>query len=148
MITFGNYGNGLAPKASVSLNLPEGLSLVSADPPPARSSNSDKFRGGVLEWDAGDLPVGETRRIKCTVHVISVPERGSLVMATASAVGTDIDPSNNVAYARRYAQRGARGSHPLAAPGPPRRPLFLWIVIIAVVVGILVLVLRRTRHRS
>src|SRR5207248_3184796 len=109
-ITYGNFGNATAPKVSVRMNLPAGLTLVSADPSSTRTSKSDEFPGGTVGWDPGDLPVGVTRLIKCRVHVASVNKEGSVVRATVSAQGTDLDASNNTAYSRRYATRGAAAS--------------------------------------
>lgn len=108
-ITYGNFGNALASKASVSLSLGEGLNFLSADPPPALTDKSDRFGGGVLTWDAGDLRVGQSSLIKCRVHVASVPYYGSLVMATVSAPGTDINPANNSAFFYTYPPLTAEG---------------------------------------
>jgi uncharacterized repeat protein (TIGR01451 family) len=144
-ITYGNFGNAPASKASVLLSLWEGLNFVSAEPAPARSSKSDKFRGGVLEWDAGDLPVGESRLISCRVHVASVPDDGALVMATISAPGTDINPTNNVAYSNGYAPRASKRQ--AARSG---RALWPWLLVLALVAGLLVVLraLWRRRHAS
>ena len=147
-VLYGNFGNKLASGVSVSLSLAGGLNLTQVEPVPTRTTESEKFAGVVLQWDVGDLRVGQSKPIRCRVHVASVPKGGSLVKATISFAGTDIDLSNNIAYSHWYAPRVARRGPPLV---PPQRHLlryFLWIVVFILVLGILLLVYRRTRHRA
>lgn len=129
-LTYGNFGNQPAPKSSVSLRLPDGLSLVSANPAPARTTKTEQFLGGVAAWDTGDLRVGESKLIQCKVHVASVPEDGSVVMAKVSADGVDIDTRNNVAYSWRRAPQGM-ASHvstgAVATPSANARHALRWI---------------------
>jgi uncharacterized repeat protein (TIGR01451 family) len=134
-VTYGNFGNQIAPKSTVSLSLPDGLSLLSAEPAPARSTKTDRYPGGVASWDSGDLRVGESKLIQCKVHVASVPEEGSVVMAKVSADGVDIDTRNNVAYSWRRAPRGmaTRVGTGMAAnlPGSSQHSYrWIWVVIL------------------
>jgi len=147
-VLYGNFGNKPAPGVSISLNLAGGLDLTRAEPAATRTNQSDKSAGEVLEWNVGDLRVAESKLINCRVHVNSVPKKGSLVKATISFPGTDINPSNNIAYSHWYAPRVVSRGPPFV---PPKRHLlryFLWIVAFIVVLGILLLVYRRTRRRA
>jgi uncharacterized repeat protein (TIGR01451 family) len=129
-ITYGNFGNAPAQHASVSLSLSQGLSLLRAAPPQAGTSKNDRFAGGVLSWNLGDLAVGQSNVIKSQIHVASVPEDGSLVMATISAPGPSANSGENVAYSLRHAPRAA-GLHGAAAQGGH---LFRWLFLLAVVI--------------
>lgn len=111
--------------------LPSGLKLVRAEPSGKASSSSDQFAGGVLSWEVGDLRVGQSGIIKCVVHVESVPEEGSLVMARISAPGALATSRKNVAYSHRYAPR---------APARSRRTLW-WVMILLAVLVVLWLIL-------
>lgn len=136
-ITYGNFGNVPASKASVSLSLGEGLNFVSAEPAPARTDKSDRFGGGVLTWDAGDLRVGQSGLIKCHVHVTSVPDYGSLVMATVSAPGTDINPANNSAFFYGYppATAGAGALGKALGGGQTGHASVLWRLLLLLALG-------------
>jgi uncharacterized repeat protein (TIGR01451 family) len=141
-ITYGNFGNAPAQQASISLSLAEGLNLVRAEPPPAGTSKNDRFAGGVLSWNAGDLAVGQSDVIKSQVHVTSVPEDGSLVMATISAPGPSVNSGDNVAYSLRHAPR-LPGHHGAAAQsGHLIRWLFFLVVLLIVLWAAF-----RARHR-
>ena len=147
-IIYGNFGNRPASGPSVWLSLAEGLNPTEVEPAPTRTREDKKFAGGVLEWDVGDLRVGQSKPIRCRVHVVSVPKGGSLVKATISFAGTDIDPSNNIAYSHWYAPRVVSRGPPLVPAKHHLLRYFLWIVVFIVVLGILLLVFRRTRHRA
>lgn len=147
-ISYGNFGNATAPKTSISLSLGEGLSFVNADIPPAHSDKSDRFGGGVLTWDAGDLDVGTSKMIKCRVHVASVPYYGSLVMATATAAGTDINPANNSAFFYGYPaiDRGGGLSSALSNPTSGHTGgIWRWVILVLVLAGIIWVLRRRAR---
>lgn len=104
-ITYGNFGNAPASDVSVSLNLPDGLTLVSAAPPASHSIKDATSGGNTYSWDLGDLAVGRSATIKSQVHVISVPAGGSLVSAAISAAGKDVSSQEKTAYSLRYAAR-------------------------------------------
>jgi hypothetical protein len=129
-LTYGNFGNAPAQHASASLSLSQGLSLQRAAPPPTGTGKNDRFAGGVLSWNLGDLGVGQSNIIKSYVHVSSVPEDGSLVMATISAPGPSANSGENVAYSLRYVPRAA-GPHGAAAKGGH---LFRWLLLLVVVI--------------
>jgi uncharacterized repeat protein (TIGR01451 family) len=140
-ITYGNFGNAPAQHASVSLSLSQGLDFVRAEPPAVDASKNERFAGGVLSWDAGDLRVGQSNIIRSQVYVTSVPEDGCLVMATISATSADVNAGDNVAYSLRHASRAverqtaARGGHTM-----------LWLFLIAVL-AIVFWVVRRARSK-
>jgi uncharacterized repeat protein (TIGR01451 family) len=142
-ITYGNFGNAPAQHASISLSLAQGLNLVHAEPPPAAISKNDRFAGGVLSWNAGDLGVGQSDIIKSQVHVTSVPEDGSLVMATISAPGPSVNSGDNVAYSLRQAPRTA-GQHGAAAQSGH---LFRWLSLLAVLLIVILWAAFRARRR-
>ena len=147
-ILYGNFGNRPASGASVSLSLAGGLNLLSTQPVHTHISQSDKFAGGVLSWNVGDVRVGESKLINCRVHIASVPKGGSVVKAAISFPGTDITPANNVAYSHLYAPRAVSGIRPL---GPLKRHVWtylLWTVVLVLLVGILLLALRATKARA
>lgn len=107
VIGYGNFGNRPASGATLSLSLAEGLSVLGGEPKPAGVEKSDRFGGGVISWNVGDLGVGDSKKVTVRVHVTSVPQHGSLTMATIAAPGTDIDPRNNVANVNLRAPRSA-----------------------------------------
>lgn len=140
-IEYGNFGNAPAQHGSVSLSLWEGLSLLRAEPAPTGTSKSDRFGGGVLSWDVGDLRRGQSGIVKSQVHVASVPEDGSLVVTTISAPGANISSGESTAYSLRHASRAAeretaRGGHTM-----------LWLFLIAVLAMVLWVVVRRARSK-
>jgi hypothetical protein len=132
VVGYGNFGNRPATGATVSLSLSEGLTFLGAEPKPAGTEKSDRFGGGVLSWNVGDLGVGDSKTVTASVHVTSVPGDGSLSMATiASPRGMDIDPRNDVAYADLRAQgaasrgaptKGGSGREPQAQGGKAGEP--------------------------
>jgi len=146
-VLYGNFGNAQAKKAVVTLGLPQGLALMHAEPPSASTSKSDRFAGGAYSWDAGDLRLGESKTIKCRVHVANVPEEGSLVMATITSAGRDINSGENVSYSLRYAENSRKRESAAARP----RHSFLRLIFLAIVIGIILLislrVLRATAAR-
>jgi uncharacterized repeat protein (TIGR01451 family) len=129
-ITYGNFGNAPAQHASVSLSLSQGLSLQRAEPPPGGTSKNDRFAGGVLSWNLGDLAVGQSNIIKSQIHVSSVPEDGSLVMATISAPGPSANSGENVAYSLRHAPRAGGLHGAISQSGHLLRWLFLLVVVV------------------
>jgi uncharacterized repeat protein (TIGR01451 family) len=137
-ITYGNFGNAPAQHASVSLSLWEGLNLVHAEPPAARTANSDRFAGGILSWDVGDLGIGQSNLIKSQIHVTSIPEDGSLVMATIFAPDPGVNSGENVAYSLRHAPIAA-GHHGAAAQSGH---LFRWVVVVLTCLAVLWAVFR------
>jgi uncharacterized repeat protein (TIGR01451 family) len=142
-ITYGNFGNAPAQQASVSLSLSQGLNLSRAAPPPTGTSKNDRFVGGVLSWNIGDLAVGQSNIIKSQIHVASVPEDGSLVMATISAPGPSVNSGDNVAYSLRQAPRTA-GQHGAAAQSGH---LFRWLSLLAVLLIVILWAAFRARRR-
>ena len=141
-ITYGNFGNAPTQHASVSLSLSQGLSLLRAAPPPAGTSKNDRFAGGVLSWNVGDLAVGQSNVIKSQVHVSSVPEDGSLVMATISAPGPSANSGENVAYSLRHAPRAAGLHGAVVLDGH----LFRWLLLLVAVIVLWAIL--RARRRS
>ena len=141
-ITYGNFGNASAQHASVSLSPWDGLNLVRAEPPAARSAKSGKFEGEVLSWDVGDLRVGQSNVIKVQIHVTSVPEDGSLVMATIAAPGPSANSGENVAYSWQHAPRAAGHNGAIAQSGH----LLRWVVAMLAVLAVLWVVLRARRR--
>jgi uncharacterized repeat protein (TIGR01451 family) len=129
-ITYGNFGNAPAQHASVSLSLWDGLSFLSAEPIPTVTSKSDRFSGGVLTWDVGNLPVGRSNIIRSRIHVNSVPEDGSLVMTTISSPDVSVISAESTAYSLRRAMSGVlRTSGGEAAHSSHTT---LWILLIAI----------------
>ena len=141
-ITYGNFGNAPAQQASVSLSLSEGLNLVRAAPPPAGTSKNDRFAGGVLSWNLGDLNVGQSNIIKSQIHIASVPEDGSLVMATIVAPGPSANSGENVAYSWRHAPRAAGRPGAMAQSGHPLR----WVAAMLILLAVLWAVIRARRR--
>jgi len=94
---YANLGNQAAHKVVVALNLSEGVALAHSDPQPSGTGKNDDFPGGVAHWDIGDLGVGISGTIRSVIHVTSMPDDGTLVNATITADGVDIDASNNAA---------------------------------------------------
>jgi uncharacterized repeat protein (TIGR01451 family) len=141
-ITYGNFGNAPAQHASISLSLSKGLNFVRAEPSPVGTSKSDKFPGGVLSWDVGDLRPGQSDIIKSQVHVMSVPDDGSLVMATISATSTDVNSGDNIAYLLLHASRSAGQFGAIAQSGH----LLRWLLLLVVVVVLWAIF--RARRRS
>jgi hypothetical protein len=139
-IEYGNFGNAPAQHASVSLSLWEGLSFRHSEVTPTATAKSDKFGGGVLTWDVGDLPVGRSSVIKSQVHVDSVPETGSLVMATISTPGGNVNLSESTAYSWR---RSARSAGRTAAGGAARSGhAMLWVLVVALLAPVVWMVHR------
>ncbi|HLB11684.1 MAG TPA: DUF11 domain-containing protein, partial [Dehalococcoidia bacterium] len=99
-VRYGNFGNQVAPTTTVTLSLGSGLSLVSAQPAPARTESSSEFPGGTLGWDVGNVAVGASDIITARVRVASVPEDGSMVLATVSGRGREIAPLDNAVFER------------------------------------------------
>lgn len=144
-ITYGNFGNTPAQKASVSLSLSQGLNLLRAEPSPAGVSKNDQFRGGVLSWNVGELAVGQSNVIKSLVHVASIPEDGSLVKATISDPGgSSVNSGENVAYSLRHAPRGAVLHATAFHTGHAVR----WFILLPFLLVIVWAALRAWRHRT
>jgi uncharacterized repeat protein (TIGR01451 family) len=144
-IEYGNFGNAPAQHASVSLSLWEGLNFLGAKPVPTGTSKSDRFGGGVLSWDVGDLPVGRSSVIKSQIHVDSVPENGSLVMATITAPGADVNSSESTAYSLRHA--AGLGGTTAGGEAWHDGHKMLWILVVLVLALGVVWVIRRARSK-
>ncbi len=97
VITYANLGNQVAHNVAVALRLGAGLKIAQSTPQPTGSDTSNDYAGGIAHWNIGDLGVGMSHSIRSTVHVFSVPEDGSLMDATVTADGVDLDSSNNTA---------------------------------------------------
>ena len=95
-VFYGNYGNQIAPTTTLTLSLWSGMSLVNAEPASSRTITSSTFLGGVLGWDMGDLPVGDSGVIRVRVHVADIPPEGSMVLAAVRSDEMDIQPTDNV----------------------------------------------------
>jgi hypothetical protein len=95
-----------------------------------------------LSWNIGDVAVGQSNIIKFQIHVASVPDDRSLVMATISAPGPSANSGENVAYSLRYAPRVVR-RHGMAQGGHLLRWLFLPVLVI-----VLWAIFRATRRRA
>jgi hypothetical protein len=143
-IAYGNFGNAPAQHASVSLSLWDGLNFLRAKPVPTGTGKNDRFGGGVFSWDVGDLPVGRSSIIKSQIHVDSVPENGSLVMATISAPDATVISTESTAYSLRHAARLAGTSAGSEAWHGHTMLLILFIVGLVLVV---VWVVRRARSK-
>jgi uncharacterized repeat protein (TIGR01451 family) len=155
-LTYGNFGNTPAQHVSVSLNLAEGLTFLRADPSPQSTGKNAQFTGGVLSWDAGELAVGQSDIIKSVIHVASIPEEGSLVMATISASGgSSVNSGENVAYSWRRSPKttshaGSAAPANAASPGgvprqgamPARGQGWRWALLLPVLLLALWMVFR------
>jgi uncharacterized repeat protein (TIGR01451 family) len=104
-VRYGNFGNEPASQVSLSMTLPNGLTLVDAQPPATSSHKDDKSGAVVLLWDLGDLAVSHSAFIKTKVHVVSVGADGSIVSARISAQGNDVSSREKTAYSRCYAAK-------------------------------------------
>jgi uncharacterized repeat protein (TIGR01451 family) len=104
-IRYGNFGNEPASQVSLSMTLPNGLTLLDAQPPATSSKKDDKSGSTVSLWDIGDLAVGRAAVIKTKVHVVSVGADGTLVSARISAQGNDVSSRDKTAYSRCYAAK-------------------------------------------
>ncbi|HXJ04934.1 MAG TPA: hypothetical protein VNH65_07535 [Candidatus Acidoferrum sp.] len=146
-IIYGNFGNKAATGASVSLRLAKGLSVMQVDRAPSRQSN-DNSGGDLLEWDVGDIRVGESRLINCRVHVNSVPTGGSLTKASISFPGTDINPSNNGASVRWHAPTASQQTAPQAPKHVLWRNILLILTLLLFLMAFVLLLWRRSRRRT
>ena len=102
-VTYGNFGGASASQVSLFLKLPEGLHLISADPPAARSTNHGQSNNTTFAWDVGDLGIGQSGIIRSRVQVVSVPPDGSLVGARIFSAAKDT--TANDAFSLRYAEK-------------------------------------------
>lgn len=143
-ITYGHFGNTAVLGASVSLSLSQGLSLLRAEPAADGVSKNERFPGGILSWNVGELAVGQSNVIKSQIHVASIPEDGSLVMATISAPGPSVNSGENVAYSLRHAPRGAA----LRGAAVRSEHLLRWLILPAVLLLTLWAALRTWRRRT
>ncbi len=153
-VIYGNYGNAPASKVTVSLNLPKGLDLVGATPPPVRSNQGDASGSSVYSWDLGDLPVGESGIIASQIHVTSIGDDGSLVSAVISAEGDDVASAEKIAYSLQRAANsdgsavGAVPRQPGSRQAEPRGGRARWwIVPIAVLALAALWAVRRARSK-
>jgi hypothetical protein len=97
VIKFANLGNQPARKVVVTLLLGSGLSIAHSDPRASGTGTNSAYAGGVTRWDIGDLGVGMSRTIRSVIHATSIPDDGTLVAASVTADGIDLDTSNNSA---------------------------------------------------
>jgi len=146
-IIYGNFGNKAATGASVSLRLAKGLSVIQVDRAPSRQSN-DNSDGDLLEWDVGDIRIGESRLINCRVHVNSVPTGGSLTKASISFPSADINPSNNVASVRWHAPTASQQTAPQAPKHVLWRNILLILTLLLLLMAFVLLLWRRSRRRT
>jgi len=137
VIAYGNFGNQVAPRVSVTLSLGTGFSLSRAQPAPTGTQASDRFAGGVLSWDVGDLQVGQSSAIRCVVRAAAATEEESLVMAAIAGPGTSA-----TAYSFRHGPTGGipKGS----AKAFPSR---LTVILVLALVSFAVLVIMRARRK-
>ena len=94
-ITYGNQGSAFASNGRVTLQLPPGLALISADPPPSAASPD-------LRWDVGDLAVQSTPQpILVTLQVAPSAEAGTTLTAVAAIASdtAELEQANNNAEA-------------------------------------------------
>ncbi len=95
VVTYGNRGGVAASAGRVTLQLPPGLALISADPPPAATTPD-------LRWDVGDL-AGQSgpATILATLQVAPSVALGT-TLTTVAAIASDtaeIEQTNNTASA-------------------------------------------------
>jgi uncharacterized repeat protein (TIGR01451 family) len=91
VITHGNRGGVDASNGQVTLQLPPGLTFVSADPPPSQMPPN-------LAWDVGDLAAhGDPHTISTTLQVLpSVPAATTLTATAAITSETaELEQANN-----------------------------------------------------
>jgi uncharacterized repeat protein (TIGR01451 family) len=94
-LRYGNRGAVASPEALVTDILPEGLSLLAADPPPATT-------GQTLAWMVGSLAAGSgPYTITITATLASTVTLGTLLSSQVAiaASGPDVDQTNNEARA-------------------------------------------------
>ncbi len=99
-LLYANFGNQVAPTATLTLSFWSGLNLVSVQPTPSRTATSTTFAGGVLAWDLGDLPIGEWEMLQARLRVAPIASAEGLVLAVIGGSASDIHPVNNVALHR------------------------------------------------
>jgi hypothetical protein len=95
-VGYGNWGNQIAHTTTLTLSLESGLSVIGAQPAPARTAVPNVFSGTVLGWDWGNLSMNDSGAVQVRVHVDSVSADGSLVIAAIQSADLDIRPLNNV----------------------------------------------------
>jgi hypothetical protein len=97
------------------------------------------------------LRIGESKLIKCRVHVTSILEDGSVVLAKVSADGVDIDTRNNVAYSWRRAPRGMATHVSLGSSTSPaytkHSSRWIWFVVLAALAAAAWFVIRARRGK-
>jgi hypothetical protein len=102
---YGNFGNEPASQVSLSMTVPNGMTLLDAQRPATSSNKDDKSSAVVWLWDIGDLAVSHSGIIKAKVHVVSVGADGSIVSARISAQGNDVSSRDKTAYSHCYAAK-------------------------------------------
>ena len=94
-ITYGNQGGAPATGGRVTLQLPPGLALIGAAPPPSAASPD-------LRWDVGDLAVqNDAHTILVTLQVAPSVVPGT-VLTVAAGITSDtaeLEQANNTAEA-------------------------------------------------
>lgn len=91
-LTARNIGSEAAQNVVIEDALPEGVTFVSADPPPSEVS------GRTLRWNLGAVPAGEARDIQINVNINADAPDALTNVATATATN-DANAANNRAEA-------------------------------------------------
>ncbi|ABU57505.1 conserved repeat domain [Roseiflexus castenholzii DSM 13941] len=91
-LTARNIGSEAAQNVVIEDALPEGVTFVSADPPPSEVS------GRTLRWNLGAVPAGEARDIQINVNINADAPDTLTNVATATATN-DVNAANNRAEA-------------------------------------------------
>jgi uncharacterized repeat protein (TIGR01451 family) len=108
---YANYGNQIAPTATLTLTLDNALTLIGAAPAATRVVS-----GTTLAWDLGALPVGAHGTIEVHAHAATVPSSGGVTFAQLTSTSFDIDPANNLAYAVREGYGAAPAKYHIYLP--------------------------------
>lgn len=96
-LVWGNFGNEIAYTTGITLSLPSGISLVSAEPALDRLITTSTFPGGVATWNLNDLPSGASGVIQIRLRINSIPAEGGLMLATTQTISRELNFDNNVA---------------------------------------------------
>ena len=105
-LAYGNRGGVNAQNANVTLQLPAGLTFVSADPPPSATTPA-------LRWDLGDMPAFSQQTINLTLQVSASAPYGSTLNTTSAITSdtTELETVNNTANGHVFV--GSRNWLPL-----------------------------------
>jgi hypothetical protein len=97
-ITCGNHSGALAAHGQVSLQLPAGLSFVSAEPPPSATTPG-------LQWNVGDVAGrGAPQTIRVTLRVAASAARRTTLTTTAAIASdtAELEQANNTAQSTTF----------------------------------------------